>query len=175
MSKRSTCGAITLVGAVWAGTAGAEPCKVSETVSAANTSYVQQHAIEVGDVPRHFVRVAEIKRTYPDDKPNCEGLKRTYALSELVSDYVDQNGPLQGYAVVFYENGDKMFQQWSGVSQTTVDEGGNKRSQYTGVVRITGGTGVYANARGVFRETAVFDASKGYNELRREGEYSVEK
>jgi hypothetical protein len=159
---------------VCAGSSRAEPCKVSETVSAANTAYLQQHSVEVGDVPQHFLRVAEIKRSYPDDKPNCEGLKRTYALSQVSSDYVDQNGPLQGYTVVFFDNGDKMFQQWSGISQTVLDESGNKRSQYTGVVRVTGGTGVYKGARGLFREVAVFDTAKGFNELRREGEYSVE-
>ena len=33
--------------------------------------------MDVGDIPGHQVRIFELKRTYPDDKPNCEGLKRT--------------------------------------------------------------------------------------------------
>jgi hypothetical protein len=155
--------------------ANAEPCKVSEVVLAANTSYVQQHSVEVGDVPQHFIRVVELKRTYPDDKPNCEGLKRLYSLSQFWTDYVEQNGPVQGYAVVVFENGDKMFQQWSGVSQTLIDESGKKSSHFVGVVRVTGGTGVYKNAHGLIREETIFDVAKGYNESRREGEYTNDK
>ena len=50
-----------------------EKCKVSRVVPAANSTYTQQHVLDVGDVPGHQVRVFELHRTYPaDNKPNCE-------------------------------------------------------------------------------------------------------
>src|SRR5215469_1452612 len=54
-----------------------EKFKVSEDGTAAKSSYTQQHVMDVGDVPGHQIRVFELHRTYPNDKPNCEQLKRT--------------------------------------------------------------------------------------------------
>jgi hypothetical protein len=47
-----------------------EKCKVSEGVEAANSTYTQQHVLDVGDVPGHQIRIYEVHRTYPNDKPN---------------------------------------------------------------------------------------------------------
>ena len=33
------------------------------------TKYVEQHAIDVGDVPGHQIRVAQLHTTYGDDAP----------------------------------------------------------------------------------------------------------
>jgi hypothetical protein len=39
-----------------------------------NNKYTQQHVIEVGDVPGHYVRLFEIHRTFPKDPPIIGGL-----------------------------------------------------------------------------------------------------
>jgi len=44
-------------------------------VSAENTKYIQQHTIDVGDVPGHQVRIFEIHRTYPSNAPVISGTK----------------------------------------------------------------------------------------------------
>jgi hypothetical protein len=54
-----------------------ERCKVSEEATAAKSNYTQQHVLDVGDISGHQIRVFELHRTYPNDKPNCENLKRT--------------------------------------------------------------------------------------------------
>jgi hypothetical protein len=125
-----------------------ERCKVILEVPAANTTYTQQHALDVGDVPGHQIRIYEVHRTYPADaKPNCEGLKRTESWSRVVSDFIDRNGRVSGYSVVVLDNGDKMFNEFSGTSQTVVGPDGSKKSTYTGVSRFTGGTGRYQGVR----------------------------
>jgi hypothetical protein len=99
-----------------------ERCKVSGVIPATGTTYTQQHAIDIGDVPGHQVRIVELHRTYPaDTKPNCEGLKRKEEWIRGFSDYVDRNGPSWGYAAIVLENGDKIFYQYSGTSQTAAN------------------------------------------------------
>src|SRR5689334_656104 len=98
--------------------AAQERCKVSWEVSAANSTYAQQHVIDVGDVPGHQVRIFELHRVYPDDKPNCEGLKRVESWNRGYSDYIDRNGRAWGYQVTVLENGDKIFAEFNVTSQT---------------------------------------------------------
>ena len=152
-----------------------EKCKVSEGAEVAKSTYTQQHALDVGDVPRHQVRVFEIHRTYPNDKPNCEGLKRTESWERGYSNYIDWNGPVTTFGVTMLENGDKIFTQVVGTSQTTIGPDGTKNSTFTGVARYTGGTGKYKGIRGFVRVSSKFDPEKNVNVLETEGEYWLEK
>jgi hypothetical protein len=131
--------------------------------------------MDVGDVPGHQVRIFELKSTFPDDKPNCEGLKRTESVAHNFSDYYDRNGLLHGYTVITYENGDKIYSVTEGTSQTVTAADGSKKGTFVGISRYTGGTGKYANVHGLFRLTVVFDIDKKYNENHTEGEYWIEK
>jgi hypothetical protein len=153
-----------------------EKCKMSGGAAAANTTYTQQHVIDVGDVPGHQVRIFEIHRTYPaDTKPNCEGLRTKEDWTRGFSDYTDRNGPNLGYTVTTLENGDKIFSEDRGVSQTVVGPNGAKKSTAVGVSRYTGGTGKYQSIRGIVRWSNIFDPEKNYNEEQREIEYWFEK
>ena len=153
-----------------------EKCKMSGSTAAENTTYTQQHVIDVGDLPGHQVRLYEIHRTYPaDTKPNCEGLRRTESWSRGYSDYIDRNGRSWGYIVIVHENGDKIFAEYSGTSQTVVGPDGSRKSTYSGVTRYTGGTGKYQAVQGIARNTDTFDPEKNYNESRYEAEYWFEK
>jgi hypothetical protein len=78
----------------------------------------QQHVLDVGDVSGHQIRVYELHRTYANDKPNCENLKRTESWTRGYSDYIDRNGRTWGYDVTLLENSDKIFFQFDGTSQT---------------------------------------------------------
>jgi hypothetical protein len=155
--------------------AGQEKCKMSWEVPAANGSYTGQHAFDVGDVPGHQIRIFELRRTFPDDEPNCEGLKRVEQWLRGSSDYIDLNGPAWGYAVTLLENGDKIFAEFSSATQTTVGPDGSKTSEATTVHRWTGGTGKYQGVRGIQRESTVFDPEKNFLETRAEAEYWFEK
>jgi len=152
-----------------------EKCKVSEGAEAAKSTYTQQHALDVGDVPGHQVRIYEIHRTYPNDKPNCEGLRRTESWERGYSNYIDWNGATTSFGVTVLENGDKIFTQILGTSQTTISSDGTKNSTFTGVVRYTGGTGKYKGIRGFLRVNTKFDPEKNVNLPQIEGEYWLEK
>jgi hypothetical protein len=148
-----------------------ERCKVSEEAAAAKSNYTQQQVLDVGDVSGHQIRVFELHRTYANDKPNCEHLKRTESWTRAYSDYIDRNGRAWGYEVTSLENGDKIFAQFDGTSQTTVAPDGSKKSTFTGVTRYTGGTGIYQGIRGFLKSNVVFDPDKNVNQQQTEGEY----
>jgi hypothetical protein len=152
-----------------------ETCKVNEDVLAKNTKYTEQHIFNIDDTPGHIIRIFELVRMYPDDKPNCEGLKRTQSLGHLSVDYVNGNGPLHGYTTLTYENGDKIFEETYGISQTVTNPDGSKKGSFSGVTRYVGGTGKYQRVQGVMREKTEFDIAAGFNQSHTEGEYWIEK
>ena len=174
----STCGISSFIlctAFFLAPTSAQERCKVDETASAANTKYTEQHVMDVGDVPGHQIRIAELHTTFPDAKANCEGLKPTNSVNYISTDYIDRNGPLHGYITTTYDNGDKIFFVEEGISQTVTKADGSKSSTFYGLNRYVGGTGKYKNIRGLVRITAGFDPIKNYVESHTEGEYWIEK
>jgi hypothetical protein len=64
------------------------------------------------------------------------------------SDYIDRNGRACGYSGTTFENGDKMFGQYSGTAQTIIGPDGAKKSTFTAVGTFAGGTGKYKSIRG---------------------------
>jgi hypothetical protein len=108
--------------------AAQEKCKMKWETPAANANFTQQHVIDVGDVPGHQIRILELRRTFPNDQPNCEGLKRVEEWSRAFSDYIDRNGRSWGYRIIVLENCDKIFGEISGTSQTTVADDGRRRA-----------------------------------------------
>jgi hypothetical protein len=165
--------ALTVLGSAEA--PGQEKCKMSWSIAAANAEYTGQHAFDVGDVPDHQVRIFEVRRTFADDQPNREGLKLVEQWLRGYSDYVERNGPAWGYSVTLLENGDKIFAEFSGATQTVVSPDGSKKTVATTVHKWTGGTGKYQGVRGIQQESTVFDPDKSFNETRAEAEYWFEK
>lgn len=151
-----------------------QKCKQSGKNLAQDTKFTQQHVIDVGDVPGHQVRILEIHRTPSNAKPNCEGLKVVESWNRGYSDYININGRAWGYSVSVLESGDKIFSQWSGTSQTVLNPDGTKKSTYTGVYTLIGGTGKYRGIRGMGRDVYLFDPKAGFNEGQWEEEYWIE-
>jgi hypothetical protein len=152
-----------------------DKCKLTWEVPAVDTKYTRQLALDVGDMPGHQVRVYELHRVYPNDKPNCEGLKRVESWSYGLSDYVDRNGSYRGFMVTTLENGDKIFSEFTGTSQTMVAQDGSKESIDEGTETWTGGTGRYKGVHGFQWNHGIFDLDKGMNRRRSEAEYWFEK
>lgn len=152
-----------------------EKCTIASAVPAANATYTEQHVLDVGDIPGHQIRMYELHRVYPNDKPNCEGLRRTESWTKAFSDYIDRNGKTWGYAVSVLDSGEKIFTEFAGTSQTFADPDGSKKSIYTGVTTYTGGTGRYRGVQGLVRETTRFDLDKNTNQQQSDGSYWIPK
>lgn len=168
--------------------------RIAFRAPASASKYLQQHVIDVGDVPGHQIRVFELQRTYgPSDgkpiasatptaagasrasseAPVFNGVKATESSTRGVSDYTDANGRVYGYTIYTLENGDKIFSRYEGVVLTPA--GGKTNANY--VSTFVGGTGQFRNIRGVLRGTSVVTFSGGKAgpiETQYEGEYWVE-
>jgi hypothetical protein len=141
-----------------------ERCKwSSEADPGTVTTYPQQLNIDVGDAPGHVAGVFEIHSVYgPNAKPwLCEGLKEKESWTYGYRDYQDRNGHTWGYGVSILENGDKIYVQNSGTTETTVAADGSTKTTVENVATWTGGTGRYQTVRGVERDHTLVDWAKG--------------
>ncbi len=124
--------------------AAQERCKwSSDSDPGTVTWYPQQLNIGVGDAPGHIVvGVYEIHSVAgPNAKPNCEGLKDKESWTYGYRDYRDRNGHTWGYTVTILENGDKIYEEYSGTTETTAAPDGSTKTTTDTVATWTGGTG----------------------------------
>lgn len=123
--------------------------------------YVQQLALDVGDVPGHQVRVQESQRTFPaDNQPTVDGERIVEWWGQGYSNYVGGIGPAWGYVT----------------SESAATETGSKRGTYHGTSRFLGGTGRFSKIRGYLVDETKFDTDPkvGYNVGDSRGEYWFE-
>ncbi|HEX7812317.1 MAG TPA: hypothetical protein VF460_10455 [Burkholderiales bacterium] len=148
------------------------------TNSGGQTSkYIQQHKIDVGDVPGHQVRIQETHRVYND--------KSTLAFADVkvkegwiqgYSDYTNGKGKAWGYGHYVLEDGSKVFFEYVGTSHSESTATGSLKGTYHGTTRFVGGTGKYKGIRGTTTDTVGFDndPKTGYNNSDGKGEYWFE-
>ena len=136
--------------------------------------YVQQHALDVGDVPGHQVRVLEIHYSYTEEAPVYDGVKVKESWLRAASDYTEGNGRATGYTVAMLENGDRIFGRWEGITQTTVGKDGAKLARTSSITTLTGGTGKFIGIHGTLHGIATTDF-KSLSEAMAEGDYWIEK
>ena len=150
--------------------------KVVYSVAPENTKYVQQHSIEVGDVPGHQIRIYEIQRTFPKDAPVINGVRLVETWSRGYSNYIDMDGPSSVYVVYVMESGDKFFGRVDLISQGGArNPDGSRRGTATVTGVITGGTGKFVGIRGLTRSAVSADIKAGFNATQTELEYWMEK
>ena len=143
---------------------------VSYDSPATQTTYTQQHTIDVGDIPGHQARLFEIRRTYGSDAPVIAGSKLKEQWTRGMSDYIDNNGPALIYNVWILENGEKFFVRTSLVAQSSGD--GKLTNMTSGV--ITGGTGSLARMRGIISSHGPSEPKAGVNANQTDIDYWME-
>ena len=136
------------------------------------SKYEEQHAIDVGDVPGHQIRVFSAHLAYTQEAPVYDGVKVKEAWSRGLSDYTEGNGRNTGYYVALLENGDKVFGRFEGHLQTTVNTDGSKVTKSYSVTTLTGGTGKFKSIRGTLHNVTITDFKTSDQVI--EGEYWIE-
>lgn len=150
---------------------------IATNVGGQTSKYIQQHKIDVGDVPGHQVRIQETHRVYND--------KSTLAFADVkvkeswiqgYSDYTNGKGKAWGYGNYVLEDGSKIFFEYVGTSHSEPTATGSLKGTYHGTTRIVGGTGKYRGIRGTTTDTVGFDndPKTGYNNSDGKGEYWFE-
>jgi hypothetical protein len=96
--------------------------------------YVQQHIIDVDDVPGHQIRVQESLRTYAVDRQfGIDGERVTEWWIRSFSNYTNGIGPSWGFQTWITEKGNKIFLETYGTSESQATETGSKRAPITDV------------------------------------------
>lgn len=137
--------------------------------------YTAQHALDVTDVPGHQIRVASLHAKFGDVAPEFDGVKATEEFTWLTSDYTNRSGRFSGYTVTHMANGDKIFNRFEGLTQTTLGPDGAGKAAFASVTTLTGGTGKFATLRGGLKGSGVTDFKTGTTANPTEGEYWFEK
>jgi hypothetical protein len=101
-------------------------------------------AIEVGDVPGHFVGVIQQPGLFFFTKGPASGQVAT-RMATVYFDAVNGKGTYTAYTVVTFQDGSTQNYKSSGTI-TPVD--GGKRTLFEGPYEITGGTGKFAGTKG---------------------------
>ena len=139
------------------------------------TKYTKTHILDVGDVPGHQIRVAELHTVYAGEAPVYAGVKVKEAWGRISSDFIDGSGRALNYTVAMMENGDKVFYRTEILVQTSVGGDGARKSAFSTVTTITGGTGKFIGIRGTLRGQGATDFKTGTSNNLTEGEYWFEK
>jgi hypothetical protein len=139
------------------------------------SQYTQQHAIDVGDVPGHQIRIFEVHTVFTAEKPGpkYDGVAVKEAWTRAATDYVDGTGHGTGYTMSVLENGDKIFGRYDVANQMNVGSDGSKVAKAATVVTLTGGTGKFKGVRGVIKGSVLSDF-KNLSDAVAEGEYWIE-
>ena len=74
-----------------------EKHKLSWSVRPENTQYTVQHGLDIADTPGHVIRLAEVRRTWPENAPMVEGLKVVEEVVRGLGDSITGNGRGWGY------------------------------------------------------------------------------
>jgi len=140
--------------------------QVSFKTPSENSKYTQQLNLEVGDEPKHIVRIFEIHRVYPNS-PVIDGLKLVEEWGRGAADYLNGNGNAYVYDEYVMENGDRFFARSVFVTERTAES-----IKATQVGYITSATGKLAGMHGIIRVTVNFDPKTGFNEIETNIEYA---
>jgi hypothetical protein len=150
--------------------------KLKYTFNANVTSkYIEQHVLDVGDLPGHQIRVAALTTKYGEEAPVFDGIKVAESSGWISSDYINGSGRFMQYSVLQMANGDKIYQTIEGQSQSSTAPDGGRKSSYSTVTSIRGGTGKFATIRGVLKGSGTIDFKTGPTSNSVEGEYWFEK
>lgn len=159
------------LGAVSGETLSQEKHKYSFKAPPGATKYGQTQVLEVGDVPGHQMRLTETLSKYPGEAPVFAGVKVTETRGVLASDYVQGSGNALSYGVYTLENGDRIHVRTTILTQTSVGADGGRRTAFSSVTTLTGGTGKFMNIRGTLHGNGFTDLKTGTSGTVTEGEY----
>jgi len=138
------------------------------------TKFTQTHLMDVGDVPGHQVRIAEVTSKFGDEAPVYDGVKVLEVRGVLVSDYVAGTGNAFLHTVSTLENGDKIYSRADIMARTTFGADGSRSTSFTSVTKLTGGTGKFKGIRGTLWTTGFSDLKTKTSGTQTEGEYWFE-
>jgi hypothetical protein len=144
-------------------------------LDAGAASYVRQYRVEVGDVPRHELRVFDLTRKFTRATPVIDGVRVVESRERGVADLVDQDGSESAYVIYLLEDGNRVFGRYSGTVKTRRWPDGSRHYDVDGLIELTGGTGRFEAIRGSVTVWQALDPGADSSQGAAQGEYWFER
>ena len=173
LSRQGTAAVLLLFGAAQAAEPDRHP--LAYRLDAGATRYVRQYRVEVGDVPRHELRVFDLTRKFTRGTPMIDGVRLTESQERGVADLVDQDGSESAYVIYVLEDGNRVFGRYSGTVRTRRWPDGSRHYDVRGTIELTGGTGRFEAIRGSMTVWQALDAGADSSQGDARGEYWFER
>jgi hypothetical protein len=156
---------------------GAEPERhpLAYSLDAVATQYARQYRVEVGDVPRHELRVFDLTRKLTRGTAMIDGVRLTETQERGVADLVDQDGTENAYVIYVLEDGNRVFGRYSGTVRTRRWPDGSRHYDVRGTIELTGGTGRFETIRGSVTVWQALDPGADSSQGAARGEYWFER
>ena len=168
--------------AVVLGTAGGTPGAaesvwhpLSYDAAAAATATVKRYEVEVGDLPRHVLRLLDTRRVFARRPPVFDGVRATEMHERGTADLVDQSGSEFAYVTYLLEDGNRVFGRYTGTVRSARWPDGSWHHDIRGRIELTGGTGRFEALRGRVEVRYALDPGAESSQGESAGEYWFER
>lgn len=157
-----------------AGAAEVERRPLSYDAAAAELASVRRYQIEVGDVPRHLLRLYDLRRIFTRRPPVFDGVAATEMRERGTADLIDEDGTESAYVTYLLADGNQVFGRYAGTMRSSRWPDGSWHHEIRGRIELTGGTGKYQRIRGSVTVRYVLDPGAESSQGESAGEYWFE-
>jgi hypothetical protein len=165
------------LGAIAGRTGAAESSRhpLSYDAAAAETASVKRYEVEVGDVPRHVLRLFDTRRIFARRPPVFDGARATEMHERGTADLIDQSGSESAYVTYLLEDGNRVFGRYAGTIRSARWPDGSWHHEIQGRIELTGGTSRFAALRGHVQVRFTLDPGAESSQGESAGEYWFER
>jgi hypothetical protein len=161
---------------LWSGQAASErqPVPLAYDVAAADVATIRRYQIEVGDTPRHVLRLYELRRVFTRRPPVFDGVSATEMRERGTADLVDESGTQSAYVTYHLADGNQVHGRYSATVRSARWPDGSWHHDIDGRIELTGGTGRFGSLRGRVQVRYVLDPGADSSQGESRGEYWFE-
>jgi len=147
---------------------------LSYDAAAAEVATVRQYQLEVGDVPRHVLRLYDLRRVFTRRPPVFDGLAATEMRERGMADLIEESGTQSSYVTYLLADGNQVSGRYSGTVRSARWPDGSWHHEIRGRIELTGGTGKFQRIRGSVDVRYVLDPGAESSQGESVGEYWFE-
>jgi|SRR5581483_6580216 len=155
--------------------AATERVPLSYNPVASEIATIRRYQIEVGDVPRHVLRLYEIRRVFTHRPPVFDGVAATEMRERGTADVIDESGTQAAYVIYLLADGNQVYGRYGGTVQSSRWPDGSWHHDIRGRIDLTGGTARFAAVRGSVDVRYVLDPGAESSQGESAGEYWLER
>jgi hypothetical protein len=157
-----------------ANAADAERRALSYDAAAAEVAILRQYEVEVGDVPRHLLRVYDLRRVFTRRPPVFGGVAASEMRERGTADLIDQSGSQSAYVTYLLADGSRVLGRYTGTVRSSRWPDGSWHHEIRGRIELTGGSGPFQRLRGSVDVRYVLDPGAESSQGESTGNYWFE-